>query len=305
VSETANLSSLRKAVIPAGGFGTRFLPVSKSVPKEMLPILGRPVIDFVVAEAVAAGCSDICIVLTSGKESIRRYFESAPNLEARLGANGKNRELDLVRGTNSGATIEFVDQGEPLGLGHAILAAREFTADEPFLVLLGDTILDPPASRDLVGFHRQTAMSSVSVEDVEESLVSRYGIVGPDAASHPDEVNPRNAVRGTDEPFRLSSLVEKPSPETAPSLWAVAARYVFTPALWRHLERSDPAAGGEIDLTEAMDSLSRDARLGAGIYAVPIPGSRYDLGNPIDFLAAEIEIARRSLSDDVLNRLGL
>lgn len=267
----------------------------------MLPVLGRPVIDFVVAEAVDAGCTDICIVQTSGKDSIRRYFESAPNLEARLDADGKIHELELVRGTNRGASIEFVDQGEPLGLGHAMLSARDFAADEAFLVLLGDTILDPPVSRDLVGFHRQTESSSVSVQEVEESLVSRYGVVGPEATSDPGEIDQANAGQVSFEPFRLSNLVEKPSPEIAPSSWAVAARYLFTPALWRHLERSKPGFG----LTDAMDSLARDSRTGGGLYGVPIPGCRFDLGNPIDFLAAEIEIARRTLSDDVLDRLGL
>ncbi len=286
--------SVRKAVVPAAGLGTRFLPVAKAVPKELLPILGRPVVDFVVAEAIEAGCTDVCIVLGPGKEAIRRYFDVAPELEARLRAAGRTSELEATRRPGRGASIRYAYQSEPLGLGHALVCAKDFVGSDPFLFLLGDTILRPAFAPSLVAAFSELRTSLVAAERVDRDRVSRYGICSPDESS-----------RTGRRPFRLAGLVEKPHPAEAPSDYAIAARYLFTDRIWRHLDEVSVGKGGEIQLTDAMDMLARDSSASGGIYAYPIGGKRYDLGNPIDFLAAEIEFAHAGLTAEELRRTGL
>jgi UTP--glucose-1-phosphate uridylyltransferase len=256
---------VRKAVIPAGGFGTRFLPAAKAVPKELLPILGRPVIDYVVAEAIDAGCTEICIVLRHGKESIQRLFEPAPDLESRLSNPARSKDLDLVQKPGRGANIYYVYQPEAAGLGDAVLQARLFAGDDPFLVLAGDTILEPNAASHLVTAYEGSAGSAVAVEHVHDELVSRYGIVSPAVRIGSDDATVQS------EPFHVDHLVEKPAPEESPSNYAISARYLFTSAIWPLLAATGPGRGGEIQLTDAMDQLARADQPGGGMMAVPSP----------------------------------
>ena len=300
-ADNVEATMVTKAVIPAGGYGTRFLPAAKAVPKELLPVLGRPVIDYVVSEAITAGCTEICIVLREGKESIQKLFEPDPALESRLSASNRIDDLDLVRSPGRGANIRYKYQPEARGLGDAVHQAKTFVGDDPFLVLLGDTILVPGAAAALVASFQTNQKSAVAVEPVPVELVSRYGIVAP-ADTSPDE--PSNDATPTG-PFRLSGLVEKPEPSSEPSRYAISARYLFTKALWPLLESIQPGKGGEIQFTDAMDELARFDGGAGGMYAVPIAGKRYDLGNPVDLVAAEIEFARQTLSDDELRRVGL
>lgn len=298
---SASLPKVRKAIIPAAGFGTRFLPVTKAVPKELLPVSGRPVIDFVVDEAIDAGVSDILIVLSRGKEAIQRYFDRAPELELRLESAGKHKELDLVRSPGRGANIYYVYQEYATGLGDAVARGRTFAGEDPFLVLLGDTILQPTAALDLVSAYQQTGGNCVAVEKVSLNMVSKYGIVKP------GEIIPSEGV------FPVAGLVEKPAPEATPSRYAIAARYLFTAHIWTALDGLCTGQGGELQLTDAMDKV---ARFQAGLsdhtiderhhdnetmpktsdspmYAVPIRGKRFDLGDPVGMLGATIELNRQ------------
>lgn len=281
------IDRVSKAVIPAAGHGTRFLPVTKSIPKEMLPILGRPVIDYVVEEAVDAGCVDILIVLSRGKEAIRRYFDRSPELESQLELNRNFEALEKIRGIGAGAVISYVYQNKIVGLGDAVMTAREFCGDDPFLVLLGDTIISPHVASLMTKCFALRKTSLVGVEKIEMEYTTRYGMVDPCPDSDIDDTTDRVGS------FPLKGLVEKPARDEAPSPWAIAARYLFTPELWPGLEESSANGGGEIQLTEAIDKLARRYTPDAGgVRAVPIPGVRYDLGNPRDFLRAEIEIAK-------------
>ncbi len=269
-----------KAVIPAAGLGTRFLPIAKAVPKEMLPVGNQPVIHYVVAEAAAAGFDEILIVLSQGKESIREYFTPNPKLEAHLERIGKTREAAIVRDTASMAHIEYIYQPEMRGLGDAVRLAREFVGpSDAFAVLLGDTIMHGgsplPAMRHAWETDRR---GSVNLEPCPADRVSRYGIAGG------GEIRP-----GV---FSLDRVVEKPKPEHAPRLidatgaalppHAFAARYLFSRAIFDFLDATEPGYGGEIQLTDAMDRY----RIQHGLFGVCWPGRRLDIGNPAGLLAA-------------------
>jgi UTP--glucose-1-phosphate uridylyltransferase len=270
---------VRKAVIPAAGYGTRFLPVTKAVPKEMLPIVDRPVIHYVIEEAVASGIEQICIVTSSSKFSVEEYFNYNYELESRLKAAGKLKEFDEVRWVADQAAFYFVRQKEQLGNGHAVLCAREFIGDEPFAVLWGDDFVwaDPPRTRQLLDVYERHGGSVISVFQ----------------STNPDDLRRYGVVKGTPVEggvTRVESVVEKPGPEKAPSKLASIGGYLFTPAILPILERLAPAQGGEIWLVDAINQLARQEPVFACEYR---NGRYYDCGNKLEWLKANIEFALR------------
>ena len=273
---------VRKAVIPAAGLGTRFLPATKTMPKEMLPIVDKPVLQFVVEEAVASGIEDILIVTGRGKRAIEDHFDSSPELEAFLEDSGKDAQAAEMRKIGDGARIYYIRQKRQLGLGDAIRLAREHVGGEPFAVLLGDTIIDPPEGegpglRQLVRAFETTKASVVAVHEVPPDWVSRYGIV--DGRAEP----------GDPDLYRLERLVEKPAPDKAPSRLAIAGRYVFTPGIIDALERTGAGVGGEIQLTDAMNRLAQ----AEPVYALRWRARRYDIGNRIEYAKCFLDFALR------------
>lgn len=267
---------IRKAVIPAAGFGTRMLPAAKAIPKEMLPVLDRPVIQYVVEEAAAGGIDNVLLVTARDKRAIEDHFDPNPALEQRLHAGGKESLLAALSALTSKVQIHSVRQPEPRGLGDAVLQARRHVGDEPFLCLLGDTIFtgDAPA-RQLVDAYREFGTSVIGLEEVPAEKVSRYGIVaGP-------------AVR--DGAIRIDSLIEKPSAESAPSRMAIAARYVLTPGVFDCLQRTPIGKGNEVQLTDALRLLIDRER----IHGIVLRGTRHDIGNPIDWLRTNLLLAAR------------
>lgn len=267
-----------KAVIPAAGLGTRFLPASKSTPKEMLPLVDRPTIQWVVEEAVDAGITDILVVTGRGKGDIEDHFDRSFELEASLEAKGKTEALAEVRAISELADIHYVRQGEPKGLGHAVGAARRHVGDQPFAVLLGDDVMHPAAGllRDMVGaFARRDAAGVVALLEVPREEISSYGAATVEA------------VPGEDRLVRLREVVEKPDPADAPSTLAVIGRYVFGPEIFEQIERTPPGKGGEIQLTDAYGALAREA----DVYGWTFSEGRYDAGNKQDYLRATVELA--------------
>ena len=266
---------VRKAVIPAAGLGTRFLPITKSVPKELLPILDRPMLQYVVEEAAEAGIEEVIIVTARGKESIAAYFQPAPVLEGRLAESGAVDLQEKVRRAASLASVSFVIQEQPLGLGHAVLTAREAVGDEPFAVILPDDIIahTPGALTQMLGVADRYNAGVVAVEPAPWELVHNYGVV--EASQQGDRV------------YQVHRLVEKPSREEAPSNLTVVGRYVLPPDIFDCLERTPPGAKNEIQLTDGMSLLLEDQSL----YAYEIVGTRYDGGTPLGLLRASLEFA--------------
>lgn len=266
---------LRKAVIPVAGLGTRFLPATKAQPKEMLPLVDTPVIQYVVQEAIRAGIQSLVLVTGRGKAAIENHFDVAFELEDTLRRRGKLADLELVRDISHLAQFTYVRQGEPLGLGHAVLCARHAVGEEPFALLLGDDVFDEGDSAldALIAAYHATGKSVVGVQEVAEAHVSRYGIVSAPADHGPF--------------WNVTSIVEKPKPEDAPSRWAVVGRYVLEPRVFEHLAALEPGVGGEFQLTDALAHLAREGRL----VASPIPAKRYDTGNKLDYLKANVEFA--------------
>jgi UTP--glucose-1-phosphate uridylyltransferase len=266
---------IKKAVIPAAGFGTRFLPATKSQPKEMLPIVDTPVIQYVVEEAVNSGITDILMIIGSGKRAIEEHFDRSFQLEAQLLEQGKKTELEAIRRISELADIHFVWQKELKGLGDAVYCARHHIKDEPFVVLLGDTLIDSgkPAAEQLMEVFENYQTPVVLLEKVGRDKVSRYGIV--DAK----QVNERIC--------RVKDIIEKPSPEQAPSDLAIAGRYVLTPDIFEYLSRTGPGRGGEIQLTDAMRMMLKDRPM-HGLY---LDGKRCDIGNKEGFIKTNIEFA--------------
>lgn len=285
---------IRKAVIPAGGLGTRFLPATKAQPKEMLPLIDKPAIQYIVEEAVASGIDSIVIVSGRHKRAIEDHFDKSVELEAELEARNNETMLSVVREISRLADIYYVRQKEPLGLGHAVLCARRFIADEPFAVLLGDDILvsEPPCLRSMIDIYEQTASSVVAVMEVPWDQTHKYGIV---------DIEPGNSVA------RVKDIVEKPAPGQAPSNYAVVGRYVLDPAVFGLLEQTKPGKSGEIQLTDSLQELNRAASL----MAFRFDGKRHDVGDKLGFVQATIDFAleRPDLADDVrrylTERLGL
>jgi len=269
------MSEIKKAVIPAAGFGTRFLPATKSQPKEMLPIVDKPVIQYVVEEAAAAGISDILMVIGKGKRAIEEHFDRSFQLEEQLQKSGKQVELEKVKRISELADIHFVWQKEMKGLGDAVYCARHHINDEPFAVLLGDTIMDAPApaAAQLQNVFSQYGKSIVLVEEVEPERVSSYGVIDG------KEIEP-----GV---YQVNDFVEKPSQQDAPSNLVIAGRYVFTPEIFDYLAKTKPGKGGEIQLTDAMRMMVKDHKM----YALKLTGRRCDIGNKEGFIKTNIEFA--------------
>jgi len=263
---------IHKAVIPAAGFGTRFLPATKSQPKEMLPVVDIPVIQYVVEEAVASGITDILMVIGRGKRAIEEHFDRSFELEAELEAKGKLKELESIRRISRLANIHFVWQKQMLGLGDAIRCARDHVGKEPFAVLLGDTIVHgkPPATKQLLDVYRKYGTSVVALEEVSRDRVSRYGVVAPEPID--------------DRICRIVDLVEKPAPEKAPSNLAVASRYVLTPDIFELLDQVKPGKGGEIQITDALRMQAQQQP----IHGCRVDARRLDIGNTLGFIKANI-----------------
>ncbi len=267
---------VRKAIIPAAGFGTRFLPFTKSVPKELVPLVDKPVIQYVIEEAAAAGIEEILVVVSPGKEALIRHFNPEAALNARLTRNGKTELLAELEKLECLAEIHYVCQAELDGLGGAILRGRSFAGNEPFAVLLGDTVMesftDRPVIGELIRIFEARSASVMALEEVPEEKLRKYGIAAGSFVE-PDLL-------------KLSDIVEKPEPEAAPSRLAVASRYVFTPELFDALAATKPGRGGEIQLPDANRRM-----LGAGIplYGKKFSGRRHDLGDKLSFLKSTVE----------------
>ncbi len=275
-------STVTKAVIPAAGMGTRFLPSTKSMPKEMLPIIDKPVLQYVIEEAVASGIEDILIITGRGKRAIENHFDFNPELEAFLHESGKPELIEQVRDIAEHAQIHYIRQKQQLGLGDAIRLGAQHVGQEPFAVLLGDTIIHPPPGekpglRQLLDVYEQKHASVVAVHRVPKQWVVRYGIVD----GQPD---PENASL-----YRLKQLVEKPKVEEAPTDLAIAGRYVFTAGIFDCLGRITPGVGGEIQLTDAMNLLAHEQSM----YALAWQAKRYDIGNRIEYAKCFIDYALR------------
>jgi UTP--glucose-1-phosphate uridylyltransferase len=271
---------VRKAVLPAAGLGTRFLPATKALPKEMLPVVDKPLIQYVVEECLASGIENIIIVTGRGKNAIEDHFDASPELERFLESKGKDDQFQLVRSISNMVHFSYTRQKEPLGLGHAVLAARELVGDEPFAVLLGDVIIPGPnpATRQLVEVYEQTGIGTIAVEEVPREMTSLYGI----AACAPENRGPWGGKL-----LRVQGLVEKPSPAEAPSNLAVTGRYVLPPEAFDCLERTPPGRGGEIQLTDGLRLLAAEK----GLYALIYQGKSYDAGDKLGFLKATVEFA--------------
>lgn len=268
-----------KAVIPAAGLGTRFLPATKAMPKEMLPVVDKPAIQYVVEEAVSAGIDDILVIIGRNKYAISDHFDAVPELEERLTEKGDHRRLERVTKSSDLADIHFVRQGEPKGLGHAVLRAKAHVGHSSFAVLLGDDLIDERDSllEAMIAEHRRTGAAVIALMEVDAASIHLYGAA---AAEH------------TDDPgiVRVTGLVEKPPAEDAPSNLAVIGRYVLPPAIFDVLERTAPGKGGEIQLTDALQELASDPR-GPGVVGVIFAGRRYDTGDRVDYIKAIVQMA--------------
>lgn len=267
------MRKVRKAIIPAAGLGTRFLPATKAIAKEMLPIVDKPTIQFIVEEALASGIEDILIVTGKAKRPIEDHFDSNFELEHNLESKNKKELLALVEET-TGINLHFVRQKRPLGLGHAVLQGKAFVGDEPFVVMLGDDIMEDkiPLTKQLINDYDKTTASTLAVMKVPHEDTSKYGIIAPD-----EKVGPN--LYGVDH------FVEKPKPEDAPSDLAIIGRYLLRPEIFTILENQEPGAGGEIQLTDAIDELNKTQR----VFAHEFKGKRYDVGDKLGMLEANIE----------------
>jgi UTP--glucose-1-phosphate uridylyltransferase len=267
--------TVRKVVIPAAGLGTRFLPASKAQPKEMLPVVDKPAIQYVVEEAVRAGIRDILIITGRGKRSLEDHFDRSFELEAELASKDKCDLLDEVRAIADMAYIHYVRQGEPRGLGHAVGVARQHVGSEPFVVMLGDDIMHDESRvlEDMLAIYERYGRSVVALKEVARHEVSSYGCARPEPVE--------------EGLVRLLGLVEKPEPEDAPSNLAVMGRYVFTPEIFDALDEVEPGAGGEIQLTDAIGLLLKEQT----VYGHVFEEGRYDIGNKLDYLRATVELA--------------
>lgn len=270
---------VRKAVIPAAGLGTRFLPATKALAKEMLPIVDKPTIQFIVEEALRSGIEDILVVTGKSKRSIEDHFDSNFELEYNLKEKGKDDLLKLVDET-TGIRLHFIRQSHPRGLGDAVLQAKAFVGNEPFVVMLGDDLMDItntsalPLTKQLMNDYDETHASTIAVMPVPHEGVSAYGVIAP----HGEGVNGL---------YSVNTFVEKPAPEDAPSDLAIIGRYLLTPEIFEILEKQTPGAGGEIQLTDAIDTLNKTQR----VFAREFKGNRYDVGDKFGFMKTSIDYA--------------
>jgi UTP--glucose-1-phosphate uridylyltransferase len=280
---------IKKAVIPVAGLGTRFLPATKAQPKEMLPVVDKPVIQYIVEEAVASGIEEIIFVTGKHKRAIEDHFDSNLELEMALKKKGKEKLLKLVKSITNMVDVIFIRQKEPLGLGHAILTARPAIGNEPFAVLLGDEIMvsETPALKQLIETFSKYNCSILGVQDVPKKDVSKYGII--------------SGKKIEDKVFKVDSVVEKPPIDKAPSNIAIVGRYIFTPRIFDFLKKVSPDESGEIQLTDGIEKLS----MSEAIYARLIDAKRYDTGSKIGFLKATVDFAleRDDLREDFYNYL--
>lgn len=265
---------IRKAVIPAAGLGTRFLPATKAQPKEMLPIVDKPAIQYIVEEAVASGIESILIVTGRNKKSIEDHFDKSVELEQTLWEKGKAELLLEIQHISDMANIHFIRQREPLGLGNAILCAEQFVGDEPFAVLLGDDIMvsDPPALKQLIEIYEMQQKTVVGVQAVTPEEVSKYGII--------------SAVKQQNRILKVRDMIEKPAPAKAPSNIAIMGRYVLKPSIFPFLKTQERGAGNEYQLTDAL----RQVCLAEGLFALELKGDRYDIGDKFGYMKAIIEM---------------
>ena len=285
---------IKKAVIPAAGLGTRFLPATKAIPKEMLPLVDIPTVQYIVKEAVESGIEEILIITNSNKHCMENHFDRSYELESRLLESDKKEEYNMICDIANMANIYYVRQKQPKGLGHAILCAKSFIGDDPFAVLLGDDVVEnhdgKPALMQLIEAYNAVQASIVGVQTLSDDDVSKYGIVDP--AKGENVENKR---------VKLRSMVEKPSKEEAPSNMAVLGRYVLTPEIFDYLETQTPGAGGEIQLTDAIKNLM----ISQSVYAYDFDGIRYDVGDKFGFIKATVEYAleRDELKDKLQDYL--
>lgn len=266
---------VRKAIIPAAGLGTRFLPATKAQPKEMLPIVDKPTIQYIIEEAVASGIEEILIITGRNKKCIEDHFDKSVELEMELEKNHKDDLLEMVRNISDMVDIHYIRQKEPKGLGHAILCARAFVGNEPFAVLLGDDVVDSevPCLKQLMDCYKEYKTTILGVQTVKHEDVNKYGIV--------------DGIHIEDRVYKVKKLVEKPAIEEAPSNVAILGRYIITPQIFDILQNTEPGKGGEIQLTDALQTLIENEAM----YAYNFEGRRYDVGDKLGFLQATVEFA--------------
>ncbi|MBW3111411.1 UTP--glucose-1-phosphate uridylyltransferase GalU [Bacillus sp. MCCB 382] len=270
-----------KAIIPAAGLGTRFLPATKAQPKEMLPIVDKPTIQYIIEEAVHSGITDIIIITGRGKRSIEDHFDKSYELEATLEKKEKWDALEEVQSIANLANIHYIRQKEPLGLGHAVLCARSFIGDDPFAVMLGDDMIlsEQPCVSQLIDSYNELQAPIIGVQEVKDEDVSKYGIVHPFQTKKTEE----------DRICKIRGLIEKPLPHEAPSRLAIMGRYILTPDIFSYLERMQIGAGGEFQLTDALNDYNQEHAM----YAKVFNGDRYDIGDKFGFIKATIECAMK------------
>jgi UTP--glucose-1-phosphate uridylyltransferase len=281
---------ITKAVIPAAGLGTRFLPATKAMPKEMLPVVDKPAIQYVVEEAVAAGLTDVLMITGRNKNALENHFDRVGELEATLERKGDTERLEKVNFSTDLAEVHYVRQGAPLGLGHAVLRAKMHVGREPFAVLLGDDIIDDRdvlLSRMITEQVKRNA-SIVALLEVDPSVAHMYGVATVEETDDPDVV-------------RITGLVEKPAPGTAPSSLAIIGRYVLRPEVFDVLEHTPPGKGGEIQLTDALEKMAGAPEWTGGVFGVVFRGRRYDTGDRLDYIKAIVQLAvdREDLGPDL------
>ena len=271
------MNKVRKAIIPAAGLGTRFLPATKAMAKEMLPIVDKPTIQFIVEEAIASGIEDILIVTGKAKRPIEDHFDSNFELEMNLKEKGKNDLLKLVEETTD-INLHFIRQSHPLGLGHAVLQAKSFVGNEPFVVMLGDDLMEDkvPLTRQLMNDYEETHSATIAVMGVPHEEVNKYGVINP-------------GIEVEKDLFNVLNFVEKPAVEDAPSDMAIIGRYLLTPEIFEILETQKPGAGNEIQLTDAIDTLNKTQR----VFARRYKGVRYDVGDKFGYMKTSIDYALR------------
>jgi len=287
---TTTPARITKAVIPAAGLGTRFLPATKAMPKEMLPVVDKPAIQYVVEEAVAAGLTDVLMITGRNKNALENHFDRVAELEATLERKGDTAKLEKVNESTELADMHYVRQGDPLGLGHAVHRAHMHVGDEPFAVLLGDDIID---ARDelltrMLDEQQKRDASIVALLEVDPDQIHLYGAAQVESTDDPDVV-------------RITGLVEKPAREVAPANYAVIGRYVLKPEVFGVLEHTAPGKGGEIQLTDALMTMAEDVQGTGGVYGVVFRGRRYDTGDKLDYIKAVIQLAvdRDDLGEDL------
>ena len=271
---------ITKAVIPAAGLGTRFLPATKAMPKEMLPVVDKPAIQYVVEEAVAAGLDDVLMIIGRNKNALANHFDRVTELEHTLETKGDDSKLSKVQESSDLADVHFVRQGDPKGLGHAVLRARKHVGDQSFAVLLGDDLIDArdPLLTRMLDEHGRRDATVVALLEVDPGSIHLYGAAAVEPTDDPDVV-------------RITGLVEKPSADAAPSNLAVIGRYVLKPAVFDILERTPPGKGGEIQLTDALMEMAGDVEGTGGVYGVVFRGRRYDTGDKLDYIKAVVQLA--------------